>query len=96
MIYRGEVFYGPEAKTVFLIYGSEKYVTEATMSACNKYSETYAYCSTLIISLPRYVLEKIKGYIYPKWSGLYIPKPEDCGVIDEDQRSWSWFRKKSC
>ena len=51
MIYRGEIYYGPEHKSIFVIYGSAESVSEALYQADTyiRMTRKYKYVSTVEI-----------------------------------------------
>ena len=96
MIYRGELYYGPEKKTVFVIYGSEDYVSKA-MWIVSEYCDTsneYPHPTCSINPLLYYWWWQITDPIRNLISEIQAPD----GVYNEDLNSFQriayWWKYK--
>ena len=83
MIYRGELYYGPEKKTIFVVYGSSKNIAKALWIADMSLSdEEYPYRTCSQHPLLKYwVLTAY--YAIQEWVLRKLGKWNDSGVDEE-------------
>jgi len=74
MIYRGEIYYGENQTSLFVIYGSRESVTEAVCDAFLQLFDENPNIDMSILNIFVYWREKIKWYIHKDWSQLSVPE----------------------
>lgn len=84
MIYRGEIYYGPEKKSLFVVYGTYKNVGRALGMADTyiRMTRKYKYQTCSQLSLWQYWFERL-CYPVQKWVLRKLGKWNDSGVEDE-------------